>query len=275
MIFHNNIFIFTILVINLSFTNNQAGLFDIPGLFINKTGSKEEASNTYPNLLDLENRTNEVYKLCNDSVKLLNASVTLAHNANGASINAFEIAKKTELLVQQASEIASKISIKMDLISEEQVNIEERINNGLTKLKNEYDLLKNDLKNELEKRSALNMTQEIEKEKAKIQEKQRAGIYEHSEKIKAQASIEKERMRWEKIKEMLTDPVFIGKIALTIVIVALGIYIIKYGIPLIIDKFKRPKVVSETSRIGWFSWFDAPPKLILTIYFFQILCNNA
>jgi len=245
---------------------NHAGLFDIPGLF-NKTESKDDT--TKNSLPELEKRVKEVYNTCNDSMRLLNISVGLAHNANGAAINAFDTSKKTQELVDQASKIASDISIKIDQISEAQVTIEERVQDSLTELKNECDFLKKDLKEEVEKRNAFNVTQEIEKEKAKIQEKQRAGIYEQGEKIKAQASIEKEKMRWDKIRNMITDPIFIAKVTLAIVIIALGIYTVKYGIPLVINTFTRPRVVSETSITGWFDWWSPDQHVDINDLFFS------
>lgn len=245
---------------------NRAGLFDIPYLF-NKAESKEDT--TQNSLSDLEKRVKEVYNTCNDSMKLLNISVGLAHNANSASINAFDTSKKTKELVDQASKIASDISIKIDQINETQVTIEERVNNSFADLKNECDFLKKDLEKEVEKRNAFNVAQEIEKEKAKIQEKQRAGIYEQSGRIKAQASIEKEKARWDKIREMITDPIFIGKVTVAIVIIALGIYTIKYGIPLVIDTITQPRVISETSIIGWFDWFSDTPHVDINDLFFS------
>ena len=69
------------------------------------------------------------------------------------------------------------------------------------------------------------------------------------------------QIKWEKIKEIISDPRIMMKIAITIVAIALCIYIIKYGLPVLINYLTQPRIISETSRPGLFEWTKAKPTI--------------
>ncbi len=71
------------------------------------------------------------------------------------------------------------------------------------------------------------------------------------------------QIKWEKIQEIISDPKLLTKIAITIVVIALCIYILKYGLPVLVNYLTRPRVISETSRPGLFEWFK--PKQTVNI----------
>jgi AAA+ superfamily predicted ATPase/ubiquinone biosynthesis protein UbiJ len=64
---------------------------------------------------------------------------------------------------------------------------------------------------------------------------------------------------YEKKHNLIRDN--IPKIAVAIIVTALCIYIIKYGLPVLINYLTQPRVISETSRPGLFEWFKAKPAV--------------
>ncbi len=71
------------------------------------------------------------------------------------------------------------------------------------------------------------------------------------------------QIKWEKIKEIISDPRIMMEIAITIVVIALCIYVIKYGLPVLINYLTQPRIISETSSPGLFEWFK--PKQAVAI----------
>jgi hypothetical protein len=88
-----------------------------------------------------------------------------------------------------------------------------------------------------------------------------SGDYAQKVKAEAEATIGIHREKIKSIKEFLGDPLFIIKIAAAIAIVVLCIYVIKYGVPALMNYLSRPHVISEVSRSGWFGWGKTQPDV--------------
>jgi len=68
----------------------------------------------------------------------------------------------------------------------------------------------------------------------------------------ANAEVEKEKIKLDKLSEFLHDPKLMVEIVGVVVVIVLSIYIIKYGTPALMNYLTRPHVISETSRPGLF-----------------------
>ncbi len=101
-----------------------------------------------------------------------------------------------------------------------------------------------------QERRAQRLEDKIQAERAKIDEKERRGIY-----------VAPEKEKWENIRKILTDSKLLIKIAAVIIVLVLCYYIIKYGLPVLINYLTRPRVISETSRTGWFGCGKSEPTV--------------
>ncbi|MBY0353297.1 AAA family ATPase [Candidatus Babeliales bacterium] len=108
------------------------------------------------------------------------------------------------------------------------------------------------VRDDAERKSQNNVEEKIRIAQAKIDEMERRGIFDQEAKLHAQATVDAEKVKWDSIKEMLQDTVFIAKIVGGVTLTVLGFYIIKYGVPFVLDYFSKPRVISETSEAGWF-----------------------
>jgi len=185
-------------------------------------------------LKNLRAYVDEVSEQAELGMQNANSALTLAHSANGTSTEAYE-------RVQEASEALDDLSERIEHLSDD---VEEA----------EHARVK--------KKRSRTLKNEIHLEKAKIKEMQRRGIYKQSEKIKAQASVDVESEKWSGIQKILRDSKPVIHIALGITLVALSVYTIKYSMPLLINYFGRPRVISETSKTGW---FENSPELAISI----------
>jgi ATPase family AAA domain-containing protein 3A/B len=91
-----------------------------------------------------------------------------------------------------------------------------------------------------------------EVEVAKIHEKRRLGVFDQKEKSRIQASVDAEKTRWSEVKNMVSDPFFVAKVVLGVAAIAVGFYGVRYALRYLYEHFTLPRVISQTSRPGWF-----------------------
>ncbi|MFH0898520.1 MAG: AAA family ATPase [bacterium] len=208
----------------------------------------------------------------NNTVLSANQAMALAHSSNGTAIRAFQKAK-------DALNLTNEVSTKTTQIQTLQANILQQAQTVETNLRSEFEHIKNALIEQgtkegqrimdlLQKENGRSLEEKIRIEKTKIQEKQARGIYEQTNKSMAQANVDAtigaEKERWRNIREIIGDSRLIIKIGLAILIIVLCSYIIKYGIPALMNYLTQPRVISETSKKGWFGWFIPQQNVDLT-----------
>jgi AAA+ superfamily predicted ATPase len=110
------------------------------------------------------------------------------------------------------------------------------------------------LREALVRQNEQDINRAIEVERAGINERQRLGLFEQAGRFQVQAAVDAETTKWNKIQETIDDPKRILKIVAAIVVIALIIYVAKYGIPVLVNHLTQPRVISETSKKGWFGW---------------------
>jgi len=94
----------------------------------------------------------------------------------------------------------------------------------------------------------------IEIDRAAIEEGVRQGIY-----------VAPVTERWKNIKEILADT----KLSIKIVSAIVVILLCYYSIPALINYITQPRVISETSRTGWFNWGQSEQKVNLNDLIFS------
>jgi Holliday junction resolvasome RuvABC ATP-dependent DNA helicase subunit len=90
-----------------------------------------------------------------------------------------------------------------------------------------------------------------------LREKSNPELERDKERIRADAYTKGVEKECESNQKIVRDN--ITKIAIAIVVTALCIYILKYGLPLLINYLTQPRIISETSRPGLFEWFKPKP----------------
>lgn len=202
----------------------------------------------------------------NGTVERANQALILAHNSNKTSIEAHKKAKDALDLANQASTLADKVC-------NFQTEVDKQTQAATEKLEHEYERLRTTLVTEIIKAgglsgdSNLSLEDRIQLETAKINVLNQAGVYEQREKIRAQArinaKIETEKEKWQNIKEIINNSKPIIKISAAIILVALCVYAIKYGTPMLTDYLTQPHVVIETSKPKLFEWFKQKQNIDL------------
>ena len=202
----------------------------------------------------------------------LNESLALAHSSNKKSIKAVQASEQALANATHASEIASKVESGIEQAQSLQANAEQQIQTATENLEQKYEQLSAALNQEAaeaEKRLADTVRKDIGlsvEDKIKIAQatekiKNNLGIYEQDAKIQAQANVDgkvgAEKEKWKNVREIIGDSKPLIKIALAIIATTVCIYAIKYGMPALMNYFTRPRVISETSKTGWFTteWF--------------------
>jgi hypothetical protein len=217
----------------------------------------------------------------------LNESMALAHSSNKTSIDAAQESKQALDTANQAATLAKETISGIEQVKTLQASMEEQAQAAATNLEHQEQAAAASLELEQERLSAalaqditkaekiitdvlkkekgLNLQDKIEIVQAKEKIKQQLGIYEQTEKIRAQANIDAtvgaEKEKWDNIHKIIENSKPIVKIAIITIATALCIYCIKYGIPMLRDYFARPRVISETSKTGWSKWFYTKPKV--------------
>ncbi len=207
-------------------------------------------------LKSLSERSDYITNATNNSVYRLNESMGLAHSANGTSLKAFQTATDALAKATHAAELATGITAELERIRTLQSTITHQTDAGIAKLNHEYERLSTILAEKVSQanhiNNAIDTEHMIQRERAKIAEKQQRGVYEQAERIRAQASAEIESIRWKKVHDIITDPKTLITLTVAIVAIIFCYYLFKYGIPALIHHLALPSVVSETSRSYWF-----------------------
>ncbi len=210
-------------------------------------------------------RANNVREVVNSSVTTLNYSLALAHRSNDRSIQATE--SSTQALEQshealiQADEAVSAIAP----IQELHAQVAQYARTAAINLETEFNRLREAFAQEVERNERVRADRvqrqgeferetKIQLQAAEINEKHGLGLYEQKEKIKAQAKVDTEAVKWKKIEKIIDNPKRIIKFVFAITTIALGVCAAKYGIPMVVNYFTQPHVVSETSKQSWFDW---------------------
>lgn len=239
----------------------------MPNLFAQKQAQQAQPAQAaaqqaggLPAVNRLYERVLEVEDAGNEAILRTNESIGLAHHAMRVSNDALEQAERALAQVRQAA----------DGIGQAQ-NFQEQIAQitqaSIANLENEYNRMRGGL-NDVER------DRKIRAKAAKIQEMHRLGIFEQEERIRAQAAVDIETVKWNNIRKMLADPECIIKAVLAITAIAGGIYLAKYGIPALMNYMTQPQVVSETSKTGWFGWGSTQQEANMSDLIFTPDLNN-
>ncbi|MFA6492085.1 MAG: AAA family ATPase [Candidatus Babeliales bacterium] len=217
----------------------------------------------------------------------ISSTLSMPQQDAGSLLHAAEnILKEANLLVQQANQIrtiganSNAHALKAhDLTLEASKLLKDVVEPGIAKaqeaaarLGQDYDRLIGALKQEVavQKKTLEDVFKKwltpedmIKVEHASVA----SGDYERKANINAQAAkaanIELYREKVKSSMELLGEPKFIMKIVGFIAVIVLCIYVIKYGIPALMNYITRPRVISETSSNGWLGWFTSRPSTTL------------
>ncbi len=215
-------------------------------------------------LKDLTDRIKDIHGFANAAVRRVNESMALAYNANHTATEAFKSATESLSTAQQATTHIQDTTAELEQIRQAATTIEQQAQAATANLEGEYERIRTALNTELTQAEArineaaraersLNLEDTIRIEQAKIQTMQQQGIYERTETIRAQIPIKVEQEKWKNIKAMLGDINPAIKLGFVVITIALCFYGIKHGIPMLFNKLTKPRVISETSRTGWFN----------------------
>lgn len=217
------------------------------------------------NALDfLDGRVNQMHGSINGIIARSNESLALSHSANGKAIEAFETATR-------ASDLARQSITQLESIRNVQASVGQEARVASEHLEHDYQRLHDGLVREVEQTQAgaiaairreqgLAFEDKIHLEEVKIQEKQRRGIYQQAEKMRAQAVVDVEKEKWRNVRDLLGDSSVAFKVVCALAATALCVYSIKYGIPALIDYMQQPCVISETSKTGIWGRFLSTPQ---------------
>ncbi|QQR49077.1 AAA family ATPase [bacterium] len=203
----------------------------------------------------------EINVVARESVVNFNRGFALAHNANISSMKAMEVC-------QELKNMSSKIYQDLHIARESLIDVQGSIDDFKTTMRQAGEEICEQVRQE----AARNNQEAFEDKRRliheKIHEKQRQGIFEQGERIRAQATVDAEEVKWQRVKEMLEDPYLIAKMLGALTGFVFGCYLIKYGVPLVIDYFSHPRVISETSEDRWFWQDEITPETELKDLFF-------
>lgn len=205
-------------------------------------------------------RVREVIDIADESVHLSNDSAALSHHANEVAARATEVSNNALEISNRAIASAHEA---VEVLAQTQAlpaRIERLGRNSMDKLEKKYNRLRDELEDIARTNDEHERENKVQIQVVKIHEKHRLGIFEQEEKIRAQAAVNVEQVRWDKIKEMLTDPVCIAKVVLGVTAMVAGFYVAKYGISMFMDYWTQPGVICETSKTGLLGWTDSEPE---------------
>jgi len=219
-------------------------------------------------------------KAADGSVRKSNQALALAHSANGTSIEAhkksteaFERARLASVMAEEVVASVGEIRELHDQVREQARAVDITLGHEFNRLQDMFtqelartEQARRDLMN---RHNQLDQEARIELEKTILHEKQRLRIFEEEYKARGQAAVAVEEEKWKNIKEMIRSPELIGKMLFAVTAIAMVGYGVKYGIPLAIDYFKRPHVVSETSKKSWLSSRASQEKINIDDLIFE------
>ncbi|MBX9830698.1 AAA family ATPase [Candidatus Babeliales bacterium] len=203
-------------------------------------------------LRSLSREVNLVKDQAQDSLCLLNQSFSLAHASNNRALDAHESA--TESQERLAQLLASMNTLGQELTAAQQAAhvVQGQINTFEATTQQAAQGIYDQVRQDAEKKYQDTIAEKVRVAREKIREKQRRGVFKESEKMRAQATVDAEKVKWASIKDMMHDSKLVAKIVGALTLFTLGFFVIKYGIPVLIDYFSKPRVISETSETGWF-----------------------
>ena len=191
-------------------------------------------------------------------------------SSNRASTVAAFGAGQSEIAINQAREAlriateAEKSTEKIQQLQDKFVQVEK---DAELNLQESFNQIKKDLKDLMHKQSEQGIDESIKIKIAKIEEMVKRGIYKQKAKIAAEAKIEIESVRWDKIKKIITSP----ELILTTSAIATLTYLAKHGIPFLINRLSQPSVILETSNKFWGSNKNQPDISITDLIFSPVL----
>lgn len=189
-------------------------------------------------LRNLRTDTDSVQQTVSNAVLTANQSVGLSHSANDKAIEAFNTAK-------EASRIVREVTVGAERAQALQVHLTQQVQTAAANLEHEHERVSTKFRTDFA--DDVGKAQKIIEDLLKAQ---RGLTLEESKDL----GIAIENQKWKNIKDILADYKPIIKIGAAIVIVALCLYIIKYGTPALMDYLAKPHVISETSAKGLFGW---------------------
>lgn len=224
-------------------------------------------------------RSNETFDIANKAVRASNDALALAHNAEMTACAVAQKLDNNEQRIQQLFAATDKVDQELDTARQAMVKdlrIFQQDLDDIQRSINEFKATTGQTAEEIYEHTRQNaakkdqqaMDDKIRIKLETIKEKQRQGIFENNAKTRAQATIEAEEVKWQRVKEMLEDPYLVAKILATLTGFVLTFYAIKYGVPLVIDYFSNPRVISETSEDRWFWQDKITPETELKDLFF-------
>ena len=207
----------------------------------------------------LAGRFNQVHTVTNNCVFRTNEAMGLAHGANATSIRAHEAGVRALAEANQATALINETRATIEQLRQVPAQVGQQTQEAMANLGNEY----NRLREALAAQNEHDMNHAIQVERARINERNRLGLFEQAGRFRVQAAVDAETAKWNKIQETIDDPNRIIKIAAAIIVIILIMYAAKYGIPMVIDYFTKPRVISETSERGWFGWGESHEEVRL------------
>jgi len=211
-------------------------------------------------LKQFNDRIVSLHENLNNSTNRLNESMALAYHGNEAALKAYQQAQEATATLNATAQQIKNVTEASKVLQDQQEQLREHNQKATADLTNHYQGLIKALEDQFshlasaaaQKTNPQTLHDKIEATRALIKEKKAQKIYEEAEKIKAQALVEVEKERWGNIKQIITDPVVITKVIMTLTLIILSFYLIKYGIPWLLDYYAQPHVISETSQAWWF-----------------------
>ncbi len=188
-------------------------------------------------------RAKEVFAESERNVRLINQSRGIAEGGNAKALEAHKMAAG---VLEMLSKVSSDVS-KLQGAAE-----------GLTR---EYDRLSAQLRAEVAEECikaeeiAEKISASILSGKSKETLEEKIKVSEAKARVINEGRFKVTEINWEELRKTLGDTGLLVKISIAIITIALCIYILKYGLPLLINYLTRPYVISETSSSGLFEFF--------------------
>ncbi|KKQ32857.1 MAG: hypothetical protein US49_C0005G0076 [candidate division TM6 bacterium GW2011_GWF2_37_49] len=210
----------------------------------------------------LTEKFDEIQANASKSVFRANEALALAHSSNQTSIDAFKLAKScADIAKATTSELEKGQALLASLVQQipaASAILEQEYKRVSKALDEQIVMAQEKILDLARKEKTLDAEVKTKIAIEKIKAKDALGINEKQAKIRAQgvvdAGVGAAKENWRNFREIVSDSKLMIKIAVLIVITVLLIYAIKYGLPAIIDYFRRPRVIFETSNVGWFGW---------------------
>lgn len=196
---------------------------------------------------NVQTMVEQAVKETNNCVFRINEAHAYALGAVNKAIEAHQIALDQQVVVGKNNEDIKAIQSEITSLRAAVPTIQREIAALTEQQKNELMQLAESLKERALKVETIEAGVARARIEAEIASKAKYGIYEKEAKILGQAHVEgelqKERERWKN----LSDSTVVSVYGLAITVVAFALYSIKYGLPIILNRYTQPQIISETS----------------------------